>query len=198
MAKHASSTSKIVTLIVLVIFSLVFWHAAPFFLPRYRWSEVRFDEVAKQAATRGFVTTAAKLETQFAVEFCYAPRGAGDPRPWVLLKMTPAWHEFTANPDDDETGVLKRCAIISDRTGESITGFLLGSGQDKDKFFRAKAWRLPPGSLKFPEERPVIIFEAMTLEKFEIGESQVMSHAMRDPGQWQPDDDGYEPPAKVP
>lgn len=198
MAKHASSTSKIVTLIVLCIFGLVFWYAAPFFLPRYRWTEVKFDELAKQATAKGFPTTAAKLETQFAVEFGYVPRGPGDPRPWVLFKMTPAWHEFTGNPDDDEVGVMKRCAIISDRTGVSITGYLLGSGQFKDRYFRAKAWRLPPGSLKFPEERPVVLFEAMTLEKFEIGEADVLSAASRNPKAWQPDDDGYEPPAPTP
>lgn len=198
MAKHASSTSKIVTLIVLILLGWVFWHFAPFFLPRYRWTNVRFDEIAKQATAKGFPTTAAQLETQFEIEFGYAPRGPDDPRPWVLFKMTPAWHEFTGNPDDDETGVMKRCAIISDRTGAPITGYLLGSGQYYDKFFRAKAWRLPPGSLGFPDVRPVVLFEAMSLEKLDFTESQVLSNAMRDPGQWQPDEDDYEPPTATP
>ena len=195
MAKHASSASKIVTLLVLILLGWIFWHFAPMFLPRYRWVNVRTDVIAKEATAKGRPTTMAQLDKQFDVVFGYDSRGKDDPRPFILFSMTPAWHEFTGNPDDDETGVMKRCYIISDRTGAGITGYLLGSMQYKDKFFKAKAWRFPPGSLGFPDDRPVVMFEHMTLEKLEIGEAQVMSNAMRDSRQWLPDDDEYEPAA---
>ena len=195
MAKHASSASKIVTLLVVILLGWIFWHFAPMFLPRYRWVHVRTDQIAKEATARGLPTTVAKLETQFDIVFGYMPRGKDDPRPWVLFRMNQPWHEFTGNPDDDETTLMKRCAIISDRTGEGISGYLLGSGQYKDRFYKAKAWRFPPGSLGFPEIRPVVMFEAMTLEKCDIGEAEVLSAASRDGRQWQPDDDEYEPGA---
>lgn len=195
MAKHASSTSKIMTLLVLCLLGGVFWHFAPLFLPRYRWTDVKFEEIAKQASARGLPTSAAKLQTQFDIEFGYDPRSPDDPAPWILLAMTPPWHEFTGNPDDEEVGIKKRAFIVSDRTGKPITGYLLGSGQYKDRFFRAKAWRFPPGSLGHPDGRPVVLFEAMTLEKFDIGQAQVTSNALRDPNQWQDDEDGFEVPA---
>ena len=49
MAKHASSASKIVTLLVLILLGWIFWHFAPMFLPRYRWVNVRTDVIAKEA-----------------------------------------------------------------------------------------------------------------------------------------------------
>jgi len=198
MAKHASSASKIVTLLVVILLGWVFWHFSPLFLPRYRWVHVRTDVIAKEATARGFPSTMAQLDTKFDIVFGYMPRGTDDPRPWVLYSMTPAWHEFTQNPDDDETTLMKRCAIISDRTGQPITGYLLGSGQYKDKFFRAKAWRFPPGSLGFPEIRPVVMFDAMTLEKCGIGEAEVLHSDSRDERKWQPDEDEYEPGAAAP
>jgi hypothetical protein len=195
MAKHASSTSKIVTLIVLCLLGWGFWNVSPLFLPRYRWTKVKFEDIARESTAKGMPTTAAKLSTQFDIRFAYNPRGNGDPAPWILLSMSPKWSDFMGNPDLDEEGVMKRCHIVSDRTGEPITGYLLGSGQYKDFFFKAKAWRFPPGSLGHADERPVVLFEAMSLEKFDIGEAQVYSNALRDPHQWQPDDDGWEPTA---
>ena len=196
MAKHASSASKIVALIVLIVIGTIFYNVSHLFLPRYRWVSVNFEEIAQKATARGMPTTADKLRTKFDVEFGYYPRGKKpdqDPNPWVLLKMTPAWHEFTGNDDDSEVGIARRAIIISDRTGEPLSGFALGSGQFKDRYFRAKAWRFPPGSLGKSSDRPIILVEAMELEKFDIGAAEVINAALRDPTQWTPDDDGYEP-----
>jgi hypothetical protein len=194
MAKHSSSTSKVVTLIVLTVLGMVFWQVAPLFLPRFRWTHVDFDEIAKQASAKGTPLTAAQAATQFDIEFCYLPRAKeGDPRPWVLLKMTPPWHQFTGDDDNNEEGRMVRCTIISDRTGEPPGGYLLGSEQYKDRFFKAKAWRFPPGTFNMDKERPIILVDMMSLEKFDIGQAQVISVQLRDPRIWEPDDDGFEP-----
>ena len=56
MAKHASSASKIVTLLVLILLGWVFWVFSPMFLPRYRWVHVRTDEIAKDATAPAIST----------------------------------------------------------------------------------------------------------------------------------------------
>jgi len=196
MAKHASSTSAVVTLIVLGVIGVIFWKVSPIFLPRYRWTHVDFAAIAKNASAKGTPTTEERLRTEFDIEFGYYPRGknkANDPRPWVLLKMSPAWHTFTGNDADTEEGVIKRCVFISDRTGQPLGEEQINAGQAKDRFFRGKAWRLPPGSLGLDSEHPIILVEMMEMQRMTIMEADVLSESLRNPKLWEAEDDGYDP-----
>jgi hypothetical protein len=196
MAKAKTSASGIITLFVLALLGAVAWFVAPMFLPVYRWQHVDFARIAADASRRGIPTTIAQVSTEFDVEFAYQPRGTGDPRPWVLLAMTPSWADATGDDANDESGKAVRCTVIGERTGKTVSDFLLGSNHYKDRFFQAKAWRLPPGSLPgMDAQRPIILFKGGTLEKMEYGKAETLQFALRDPRLWEPDDDEWTPPA---
>lgn len=192
MAKAKNSASSIITLFILAVFGVVAWFISPMFLPIYRWQHVDFARIAAEATKRGIPTTTALAAKEFDVEFAYTPRGPGDPRPWVLLTMTPTWAEASGDESNDEVGKAVRCNVIGERTGLSVSEFLLGSNHYKDRFFQAKAWRLPPGSISLDPERPTILFKGGSLEKMEYGKAESLNFALRDPGVWEPDDDGWE------
>src|SRR5687768_13589781 len=126
MAKAQSSSGRIVAFFMLIILGMVGWFIAPIFLPIYRWTNVDFAVIAADANKRGIPTTTALVSTLFDVEFAYMPRGEGDPRPWVLLEMKPSWAEATGDEANDESGTAVRCTVIGDRTGQSVSAFLLG------------------------------------------------------------------------
>jgi hypothetical protein len=192
MAKAQSSASRVITFFLLVVFCAIGWYIAPMFLPVYRWQHVDFAKIAAEATRNGHPTTAAQLAKVFDVEFAYVERGAGDPRPWVLLKMTPSWAEATGN--EDEEGVAVRCTVIGERTGLTVSQLMLGSNNFKDRFFTAKAWRLPPGSLGKDPIRPVLLFQGGTLEHMEHGKAESLNWALKNSKEWEVDDDGYTPP----
>lgn len=195
MATAKSSSGGIVSLLVLVVLGAVAWFIAPMFLPVFRWQNVDFAKIASDATRRGFPTTAAVVSTEFDVEFAYLPRGATDPHPWVLLGMSPTWADATGDESNDEAGIAVRCNVIGDRTGKPVSDFLLGSNHYKDRFYQAKAWRLPPGSLPgFSGERPILLFKGGTLEKMEYTKAEVLHFALRDPTAWEHDDDGWVAP----
>lgn len=193
MARSQSSASKIIILLLLVVLGAIAYALAPMFLPVYRWMNVDFAKIAREATARGMPTSAALVGKQFEVEFAYVERGPTDPRPWVLLSMNPTWAEATGDAEQDEAGLARRCIVIGDRTGKPVSSFLLGSHNFKDRFFKAKAWRLPPGSLGLDKERPIILFDAMTLEKMEIGRAEQINYQLKNQDIWTPDDDGYTP-----
>jgi len=195
MAKSQSSSSKIITLFILVVFGAVGWFIAPMFLPMYRWLHVDFSKIAADATKRGVPTTTAQVSTVYDIEFAHVSRGPNDPRPWVLLKMTPPWSEVTGDPADDEEGKAIRCTVIGERSGLTVSDFMLGSNNFKDRFFQAKAWRLPPGSLGLDQERPILLFQGMSLEKMEHGKAESLNWALKDSKSWEPDDDGWAPAA---
>jgi|GEM_PF-3886884 len=195
-ARPQSSTSRILTVFMLVGFGALVWFVAPFFLPVYRWIHVDFADVSAKANANGYKVTAGQVGEKYKVEFGYLPRGKGDPRPFVLLKMTPEYYSII--PDDDfsvdEEGLLLRATIINDRTGEPPSAFMLGTGQFKDRYFRAEAWRFPPKSLGLSTgERPVILYDTMTIEHMSLGEAQYQQSLVDNPGVTIPDDDGWEP-----
>lgn len=194
MAKAKTSASGIITLFLFALFGVGAWFISPMFLPVYRWRNVEFATIAAEATRRGTPTTTALVSTEFDVEFTYASRGPGDPHPWLLLAMTPTWAEATDDEANDESGRAIRCNVIGERTGESVSQFLLGSNHYKDRFYRARAWRLPPGALPgFGSERPIILFKGGTLEKLEYTRAEVLHFALRDPKIWELDDDGWAP-----
>ena len=191
MAKAQNSGSTIVALFIVVVLGVVAWFISPMFLPIYRWQHVDFSRIAAEATKRGIPTTTALAASEFDVEFAYSPRGPGDPRPWVLLAMTPTWAEATGDDSNDEVGKAVRCNVIGERTGLSVSEFLLGSNHYKDRFFQAKAWRLPPGSMGLDPERPTVLFKGGSLEKMDYGKAESLNFALRDPKVWEPDDDGW-------
>jgi hypothetical protein len=204
MAKNPeSSTSRILTVFFLVIFGAILWFAAPIIFPMYRWTKVDFAAEAKKATANGYPLTEAQLRTKYKIEFAYWPRGDNDPHPYLLLKSSPSY--FDVVPDDDwsvdEAGVLMRCTIIGDRTGTPMSGIHLGSNQWKDRFFKAEAWRFPPKALgqKSPgdlvDERPIFLYEEMTLDKYSIAAADVANTMVRDNQRTNlRDDDGWEAP----
>jgi len=194
MAKAKNSASSIITFFILALFGVVAWYIAPMFLPVYRWQHVDFTKIAADATKRGIPTTTALVSTEFDVEFAYLSRGEGDPRPWVLLGMKPTWAEATGDDSNDESGKAVRCNVIGERTGLTVSQFLLGSNHYKDRFFIAKAWRLPPGSPGLDPERPTLLYKGGTLEKMDYGKAESLNFSLRDPKIWEPDEDGWEPP----
>lgn len=185
------------SIFVLVVIGTIAWFLAPWFLPVYRWLHVDFEKIAAQAKTNGYHVTTEQVSTIYKVEFAYLPRHKTDPRPFVLLKMDPPYYDIV--PDDDwsvdEDGLLLRCTVINDREGKPPSEFYYGSGQFKDRYFKAEAWRLPPKSLGLSTgDRPVILYNAMTLEKLSIGEAQGRQGRVDDPRLSIPDEDGWAPP----
>lgn len=195
MAKAKNSGSTIVALFIVVVLGVVAWFIAPMFAPVYRWQHVDFAAIAADATRRGIPTTTALVSKEFDVEFAYVPRGPGDPRPWVLLGMSPSWAEATGDEGNDEAGKAIRCNVIGERTGKSVSEFLLGSNHYKDRFYEAKAWRLPPGSIGLDPERPTLLFKGGTLEKMLYTKAETLHFALRDPKSWEQDDDGWVPAA---
>lgn len=192
-----SSTSRIMTLFFLALFAAILWFGAPFVLPMYRWLHVDFAKEAQKAVANGYKVTEAQLRTKYKIEFSYQPRGDGDPRPFVLLKMTPDYYSVVPEDDwsFDEENLLLRCSIINDKTGEPPSKFHYVSNNYKDRFFVAEAWRFPPKALgKTTGDRPLFLYDSMTFDKMSIGDAQIREEQIKNATIWTPDDDGWKPP----
>jgi hypothetical protein len=146
-------SSKIATICVLIPLLAIAWYAAPLVLPMWLWQNVKWEEMSRTLAIPE--TT---LRQQVKVIFRHAPRGDKDPLPWQLVTTEPAREE--------EDHILVRAVIISDRTGEPVSGLSLGSGNFRDRYFTAMAWRFPAGSIPgLNPKRPVVVFDGFSLEK---------------------------------
>jgi len=182
-SRPASSTSRVITFLFIALALGVVWVLAPWVLPVWRWMNVDFEKIAKERKVDRSV-----YQRQFEVEVSYQPRGGNDPRPWVIVTMKPSWAEVDEN-HRDEDHYLIRCNLISDRDGQRPSKFLLGSGHFKDRFFKAKAWRFPPGTFDIPGNRPVLLYEAMTFETIPYGQAEAYEREFNLTNLWEKDED---------
>lgn len=192
----ASGTNKnvafIATIAVLIPMLVGVWFALPMFAPVYLWTKVDLRSIATAAKT-----DQAKLGTQFQIRVRYQPRGEGDPLPWQILSMTPAWSSVYPGAEDEEN-LLVRCTFVSGNDGAPPSTTFINN-TFKDRYFRATGIRLPPGSLGFNAKRPVVVYNQLDLAKMSITEADM---AQRSAAAWQSDDDwderddGWKPPVQ--
>ncbi len=191
MAAGTSKSVSFIAIICILIPCLIgAWFAAPNFLPMFWWTKVDLPAIASANSI-----PLATLSTQFDIEVRYNPRGEGDPVPWQIITMKPAWNTLYPKAEDEELALI-RCTFISQNDGEPPSTTFINS-TFKDRYFKAKAVRLPPGTLGFNAKRPVVIYERMALEKMSIGEamrSQDTVIKWDNDDEWQGRDDGWSPP----
>lgn len=177
-----TSSSKIATVIVLVPLLALAWFLAPLALPVYRWRNMDFEVLAKQTNL-----PVADISRTYDVAVRYNPRTLEDPVPWQLMSMNPAWASLNEK-HDDEDHLLVRCTLISDRDGTPPSKLFLGSGSLKDRYWRARAWRLPPGTLGFNKKHPVIVYAGDSIEKQSISECEINEDEITRQMKWKDDD----------
>jgi hypothetical protein len=171
MATSASNekTAKVITVFFIVVLGAIAWLVAPLFLPVWRWTEFKFEDVAAQHKIPVEQITEAPYKLYFN------PRAKGDPLPWQIIlgsgKETPPWVVDPEGKPVDEYQTLVRVELINDRTGEKPGEMFLG-GTQHDKYFRCRGWRLPAGSLGRTHTRPIILYQGSSFEKYEISESK--------------------------
>ncbi len=153
-----TSVSKIATIMVLIPIAIAVWFAAPFVLPVYRWQNVDFQVLAKQ-----YDIPESELRTEFSMVVFYHPRVgvANDPSPFQIVECTPTWKSINPKNIDEAlpTPLLVRCTVISDKDGEPISKLWIHN-LPSERFFKVRAWRLPPGALGKNAKRPVILFSS--------------------------------------
>jgi hypothetical protein len=191
-----SSVSKVALLIALIPVGIAVFYVAKFFLPVWLWMNVDFAKIARDSGA-----AESQLRKEFTMKVRYAPRGDGDPIPWQIIEMTPAWSEVDPS-HDDEFQTLVRVHFIAAKHGGPPSQLILGSGGAagfQDRYFDAKGYRLPPGSLGYPKARPVVVYTE--LEKMtNKGTSGFWDATVKEKG-WMSDDDwegradGWEPQA---
>jgi hypothetical protein len=181
------SSPKYVVFIFIGIALVVSWFIAPMFLPMWKWQNVDFHKIATERNLDESV-----LKTEFDATVRFNPRALGDPIPWQIVRMSPEWGSV-ADANEDEAGLLVRCSLIGDRTGEPPGGLWVGNTA-RDRYFRMKVWRFPPGMFGLNDKRPVLLYQAMTLEKLSIGEAQGLDLELRvvvNDDFWDGRDDGW-------
>lgn len=189
MAASNTFASRLAILVVFTPLAIGAWYAAPYFLPVWRWQNMTEEKLAQLGGKSAEV-----LAKQYHIVFRCSERGPGDPVPWQLIEMKPAWD------DGAEEQMLIRATIVSDRSGEPIGALSMGSGSYKDRYFQAQAWRFPPGSFGFNKHRPVVVFEHDTMTKLDIGRAMSFEEQVgpQKSPKWPHDDDavedGYTPP----
>lgn len=154
------------------------WFAAPTFLPMYRWLSVDLKAIA---ATSG--TSESQLATEYTMQLRYNPRAEGDPLPWQILHCNPPYP--ITNPDEDETNVLVRCNLLSGNDG-TAPGTTFINNTYKDRYYNAKALRLPPGSLGIKNKRPVVVYNALDFSRMDITGADT---SQREVAGWDKDDE---------
>ncbi len=175
-------SSKVATVIVLVPLLALAWFLAPMALPVYRWRYMDFLELSKKTGI-----PLAEISKQYDVTARYAPRGLEDPLPWQIMTMDPTWVSVNSK-HDDEDHILVRCTFVSDRDGTPPSKLFLGSGSLKDRYWRARAWRMPPGTLGFNSKRPVVIYAGDSIEKLSIGQCEMLDDEVTRQSKWTNDD----------
>lgn len=173
-------SSKIAAIVVLIPVLILGWFIAPLFLPMWRWQNLDFDKMSLK-----YSIAKADLMRQYTVVVRYAPRGEGDPVPWQVMTMDPPWEK------SDEEKILVRTTFVSDRSGAPPSALQLGSGHRRDRYFQAMAWRLPPGACGFNASRPVVVYDAGSLEKLDIRGAEEMDYRANQEG-WISDDEDVE------
>ncbi|NRA37994.1 MAG: hypothetical protein HRU15_07635 [Planctomycetes bacterium] len=152
----------------LVVAGVLFWQIAPMFLPIYKWTKVDFKKIAEKTGK-----PQAELEKVFSIKMRFNPRGSDDrdPAGWEILEMSPEWidADTEAWPKEDEYKLTVRCKLISDRTGGRPSDFMVGKFY-YDRYFSCKAQRLPPGALGQTSPRPILLYDAGTLQALDRGE----------------------------
>jgi hypothetical protein len=177
-----TSSSKIVSLILVVFALIVCWWLSPIFLPIWRWQNLKFPELAAQLNI-----DETQLRTQFDIKFRYHPRGSDDPLPWQLLVMSPAWDTIGTDHENEES-LAVRCTLMNDHTGTPPSKMWVGN-TFKDRYFSAKAWRLPPGTFDCNGKRPVLVYDANTLEKLSFTDANAYETHLSSLGTWDNDDE---------
>lgn len=167
--------AKITVLVFLVLVGGVGWFVAPYVLPVYRWLEVDFQVLAQEAKV-----PVEKLMREQDVLLRYAPRPPRgeetDPMPWQIIqesnKSTPDWEKTPKGSKVDETKTLVRVSLLSDGTGQPPSAtFASEGGIGKDRYFKARGWRLPAGVLGQDRYRPVFLMKVGSMEKLELGKA---------------------------
>lgn len=162
-------SSKVAAIVVLAPLLVVAWFAAPLVLPIWRWRHLDLPKLSADTHV-----PIRELAQEYDVLMRYHPRKVeGDPCPWQIISSDPTW----LSVDDqhaDEDHLLVRCTFISECDGKPPSKLFLGSGSYKDRYWRAKALRLPPGSYGFNKKRPVVVYRRGTLEKCDFTQSQVL------------------------
>lgn len=187
----------IAAIIVLVPVCIVGWFVAPLILPVWRWSNLDFPGLA--------VTTKlpqSYLEKRYTFTLRYNSRGDHDPMPWQVMLCEPNWQVAEGQERFDETDLLVRVTLISDRTGEAPALLIAGVGSTiRDQFFKCEGWRLPPGTFGANGKRPVIVVDMSTWEKLGITKSLSLNGIVTDRHMENDDklperEDGYVPPRR--
>jgi hypothetical protein len=180
----------IATLAVMVPILVAMWFAAPMFLPMFLWTKVDLKAIA---ASSGLSETS--LGTKFALKVRYNPRGEGDPLPWQIMESTPPFSDVYPQAED-EFQILVRCTFVSANDGQPpSTAFI--NNTFKDRYFKAKALRLPPGTLGFNAKRPVVVYDRMDLEKMDISSADGYQRTVsgwENDDIWPERDDGWTAP----
>ncbi|MBA3847057.1 MAG: hypothetical protein H0X45_10470 [Planctomycetes bacterium] len=190
-----SSTSRVVAVMFIVIALVIAWFCAPMFLPMWKWRHVDFKKLAAE-----YKVDEKLISMQYQATVRYAPRGNSDldPYPFQILTMTPDWQSQDPENRENEDHLLVRCTFVSDKAGTMPSSLMIGN-TFKDRYFKAKVWRLPAGALGFGTTRPVLIYDSLSLDKVTMGESDMFDSEIRKSGTWENDDlweerdDGFDP-----
>jgi hypothetical protein len=170
--------SRLAVIMVVIPMLALAYFISPFFLPRWRWENLAWDELAlKMGKPR------AQLEKTYQVVVRYAPRTDSDPTPWQILSSEPLY-----DPENDEPNHMVRVTLISDRSGEAPSKLRLGSGNYRDLFFTGTVWRLPPGTLGFNKFHPLVVYDGYSFEKLESNAAYRWSGEMKETEKWTSDD----------
>lgn len=187
------SVSYIAVIAVTVPILIGAWFAAPAFLPMYWWTTVDLDKISTASGI-----PKSKLETVFSMELRYEPRGEGDPMPWQIISMNPTW--TSVHPDSEsEEELLVRCTFLSQNDGKPPSTTFINNTY-KDRYFKAKAYRLPPGSLGQNGKRPVVLYERLALDKMSIPDAdraRSIVAGWENDDTWPDRDDGWVAPDKA-
>jgi hypothetical protein len=196
-AKEPKAHIYVILLIVVVIIGII---AAPRLLPLYRWFMLDFAEIAAKHKVKE-----SDVRTVHEVTIRYDPRGDDDPSPWQLLsfegKTTPPWATTASGDLIDEYQTLVRVTLLNDHTGKPPSKLWMGMRKhlDFDRYWTAKAWRLPAGALGQSPYHPVLVYQGLSLERLPKSRALFLANTIRpalkkdegEEGKWYTDDDPY-------
>ena len=158
-----SSSSRLAVIVVMIPLAIGAWYAAPWVLPVWRWQNIDWPALAKASAV-----PETDLRREFDVVVRYHPRGKGDPAPWQIVSMSPTWKSVDPkNLNEHEPPLLVRCTVVNDHDGEPINAIWI-SVTGQENYFKLHGWRFPPGTFGKVAQRPVIVYEGMSMTKLDL------------------------------